>query len=228
MAHSRHPAHTPPGVGVELIIVDDDLYVRTALAAALHQRGGLTVHGTYPDGRTAVDAVQILTPTPGVALVDIAMPNMAGPETVRHLIAAAPTMKVLALTSIAEPEAAEAMLSAGAAGFLTKDTPVPAMIHTIRAAFAGLTVLSEPAAALLSITGSHLAAPSLPAADLDLIRRVSAGQSNQQIADALYLSLPTVKKRLARLMHEMDATNRVTLAVRAHEMGYLRTGPVVH
>ena len=213
-------ADTPAGAArsgsVRLIIVDDDLFVRSSLTRILRE-AQFEVIGSFADGAEA--AVAVATDPPDIALVDIRMPAMDGPEATAKIIAAAPSVRVIALTSLADDFAAAQMLAAGAVGFLAKDTPVNAIVHAIRSAADGLVVLSSPvsAAALakLSVPGGYALSPT----EAQVLRLVCAGRTNEEIGRVVYLSASTVKQQVTALMEKLGASNRVTLAVRAAELG---------
>lgn len=200
-----------------VIIVDDDLFVRSALADLLSQAAGVEIVGTYDDGDTALAEAACLRPD--VALVDIAMPRMNGPQTTRELLAISPATRVLALTSLTDPDSAAAMLSAGAIGFLPKDLPVAGMAHAIGAAHHGIAVMAG-AATPLRPTPSPLP-PATPLSDIErrILAAVVAGQTNSEIARLVFLSPSTVKHQVSALMNKLGASNRVTLAIQARALG---------
>lgn len=199
-----------------VIIVDDDLFVRTMLTQLLERAAGIEMLGAYANGAEAAKAAAELAPQ--VALVDINMPEIDGPQTTALLRAASPTTQVLALTSLADPSAAASMLHAGALGFLPKDLPLPALLHSIQAASHGVAVLAGGASGLIDKRGGGTA-PDLTDTELKVLQLLAAGHTNEQIAAQLYLGVSTVKHQVSVLLTKLGATNRVTLAVRAHELG---------
>jgi DNA-binding NarL/FixJ family response regulator len=199
-----------------VIIVDDDLFVRTMLTQILDRAAGVEVIASYANGADAAAAAAELRPD--VALVDINMPEVDGPQTVALLRAASPSTQVLALTSLASPAAAASMLHAGALGFLPKDLPLPALLHSIQAASHGVAVLAGGASGLVDKRAA-ITVPELTATELQVLRLLAAGHTNEQIAERLYLAASTVKHQVSVLLTKLGATNRVTLAVRAHELG---------
>ncbi len=199
-----------------VIIVDDDLFVRTALARLLSASSAIDVVGSYESGPDAITAA--IGETPEIALVDISMPNMDGVETTRRLLEAVPEIRVLALTSLADARSASAMLAAGAVGFLAKDLPTQAMIDSILAARHGVSILAGVATTLIT-TRPDEDAPPLAEIERRILTLVVAGNTNEQIARLVYLSPSAVKQNVSTLMTKLHATNRVTLAVRAVELG---------
>jgi DNA-binding NarL/FixJ family response regulator len=199
------------------MIVDDDLFVRTLLSDILGHAEGIEVMGAWEDGAAAARAAA--DDPPDVALVDIVMPLLDGPETTRRLRAASPTTQVLALTSLADPQWAAAMLDAGALGFLPKDLALPAMVHSIQTARYGVAVLAGGAFGLLAGRQAKPEPPALNETEIRILELVLAGRTNNEIARQVYLSPSTVKHQVSALMERLGATNRVTLAIRARELG---------
>lgn len=214
-----HPDHRADAGGslTRVMIVDDDLFVRTMLSDILGYAQGIEVVGAFEDGAEAVRAAA--ADPPDVALVDIVMPLLDGPETTRRLRRAAPETQVLALTSLADPEWAAAMLDAGALGFLPKDLPLAAMIHSIEAARYGVAVLAGGAFGLLGGRDRKPEIPALSETETRILELLLAGRTNNEIAQLVYLSPSTVKHQVSALMEKLGATNRVTLAIRARELG---------
>ncbi len=202
---------------IRVILVDDDPLVRTMLADCLDAAPGLVVRGTYASGADAVEALR--RDRPHVALVDIVMPDPDGPETTRLLRAASPRTQVLALTSLTDPQAAAAMLNAGALGFLPKDLAPEAIIHAVQSARHGLAVLGGAGATLVDRRNRPDVAELLTPTELTILRLIRDGRTTEQIAREVYLSSSTVKYHVNALMTKLGATNRVTLAIRAYELG---------
>ncbi|MFT4218457.1 MAG: response regulator transcription factor [Micropruina sp.] len=202
-----------------VIIVDDDLFVRTTLASELGARPDLVVRGTYQSGTDAVAALPV--DRPHVALVDVVMPDPDGPETTRLLRATSPETQVLALTSLTDPQAASAMLQAGALGFLPKDLAPEAIAHAVQSARHGLAVLGGAGTAMVERRNRVALAELLSPTERQILSLIRQGRTTEQIASEVYLSPSTVKYHVTALMAKLGATNRVTLAVRAVELGLL-------
>lgn len=200
-----------------VIIIDDDLFVRTALTGELSGTPGLVVRGSYASGTDAVAALPV--DRPHVALVDVVMPDPDGPETTRRLRAASPQTQVLALTSLTAPQAAAAMLSAGALGFLPKDIAPEAIIHAVHTARHGIAVLAGASAGLVDRRERSDVGGLLSPTERRILSLIRAGRTTEQIAREVYLSVSTVKYHVKALMEKLGATNRVTLAIRAVELG---------
>ena len=213
-----HQGDRPAGrpVLTRVVIVDDDLFVRSTLADLLSASPGIEIVATYDSGIEA--AGHAAEDRAHVALVDISMPALSGPETTARLRATSPSTRVLALTSLTDPAAAASMIAAGALGFLPKDLPPAAMVHAIEAARRGVSVLAGAGASLVGQQAPPADRPDLTDTEVAILRLVRDGRTNDQIAGQVYLSPSTVKYHVSALMTKLGATNRVTLAIKAHEL----------
>jgi len=166
-----HPVGGP--VLTRVVIVDDDLFVRSTLAGLLSAAPGIEVVATYDSGIEA--SAHAAGDRAHVTLVDISMPALGGPETTARLRAECPSTRVLALTSLTDPSAAAAMIAAGALGFLPKDLSVPAMVHAIEAARRGVSVLAGAGAELLGQQAPPVERPKLSDTEVAILRLVRDG-----------------------------------------------------
>lgn len=214
--------HPDPASGARqtrVVIVDDDLFVRTTLADLLRACPDLTIAHTYGDGTEALKGV--LADPPDVLLVDVSMPTMSGVELTRLVRKQAPSVQILALTSLTDEQTVSEMLRAGALGFLFKDTNHSAVADAIRAARSGLSVLSPKASGRLATPTRPDDAPELTQTEATILKLVAKGLTNDQIAQQVYLASSTVKYHIGMLTQKLGATNRVTLVVRAGELHLL-------
>jgi DNA-binding NarL/FixJ family response regulator len=202
------------------VIVDDDLLVRSMLADLLRSYRDIQIVNTFADGAEALKSV--VADPPDVMLVDVSMPEgMGGPELTRLIRERAPSIQILALTSLTDDKTVSAMLRAGALGFLFKDTTYDAVADAIRAARSGLSVLTPQAGNRLATQVNPDDAPALTDTEAKILKLVAEGLTNDQIAKEVYLSPSTVKYHVGMLTDKLGATNRVTLAVRAGEFHLL-------
>lgn len=214
------PRQNPTGraPAIRVVIVDDDMLVRSMLADLLRSYPDLNITNTYEDGAEALESV--LADPPDVMLVDVSMPKMSGPELTRLVREKAPSVQILALTSLTDERTVSEMLHAGALGFLFKDTSYEAVADAIRAARSGLSVLTPKARDRLA-TSVDNEAPELTEMESRILSLVAEGLTNEKIAQQVYLSPSTVKYHVGMLTEKLGATNRVTLAVRAGELHLL-------
>jgi DNA-binding NarL/FixJ family response regulator len=193
----------------------------------LDAQPGIEVVGVAADGRAAVELARSLRPD--VCLLDIRMPELDGIEATRLLAGpgVADPLAVVVITTFDLDEHVHGALKAGARGFLLKDAGPELLVQAVRAAAAGDALIAPSVTARLLETFSDAARAPAPAQPLEsltareeeVLVRVARGLTNAEIADALYISLGTVKSHLASLMAKIGARNRVELAMFAYETG---------
>jgi len=212
---------------ITVVLVDDQELVRTGLRALLEADGQLRVVGEADDGEAAVKLVR--QHRPEVVLMDLRMPGTDGLTATRRLRAdpALERTRIVVLTTFDdEADIVEAVRS-GAAGYLLKDTAgsdLRAAVHTVAA---GGNLLSPTIARQMM---EHLARlPAPPMADprlarladreLEVLARLSHGESNSEIGRALHLSPATVRTYVSRILTKLDARDRTELALMAQRSG---------
>ncbi|MEL6615485.1 MAG: response regulator transcription factor [Bacteroidota bacterium] len=210
---------------IRVLIADDQDVVRSGLAMLLGAQDGIEVIAQATNGHEAVQLARQLRPD--VCLLDIRMPVLDGLEATRRL--AGPDVErplaVVVVTTFDLDEYVFGALKAGARGFLLKDAGPELLAQAVRAAASGDALIAP------SVTGRLLgafasAAPAqtdlmepLTDREEDVLAAVARGLTNAEIADALFVSLSTVKTHLSSLMGKLEARNRVELAIWAHETG---------
>ena len=218
---------------IRVLLVDDDPLVRSALTLMLGGQADLTVVGEAGDGQGALAAVRRFGPD--VVLMDIRMPRLNGVETTRALHAERAEQsppRVIVLTTFDADDLVTAAIAAGADGFLLKDTPPDQIVAAIRAVADGEAILSASATASLirqvraddDRDRSEQARRRLAALtdrERDVAIAVAQGLSNAEIASRLYLSVPTVKAHVSRLLDKLRASNRVQIAIYVHDAGWV-------
>jgi DNA-binding NarL/FixJ family response regulator len=210
---------------IRVLVADDQDIVRAGLTMLLDAQPGIEVIGEAADGREAVTLAQRLRPD--VCLLDIRMPGMDGIEATRQLAGpdVADPMAVVVITTFDLDEYVHGALKAGARGFLLKDAGPALLSQAIRAAADGdaLIAPSITARLLATFAESHRGQPPpepvdpLTDREEEVLLHVAQGWTNAEIADALHLSLSTVKSHLASLMRKLNTRNRVEIAMWAYE-----------
>lgn len=216
---------------LRLVLVDDDLMVRSALAHYLAGASDMRIVLSTDDARQAIRAAE--SGEADLVLMDVHMPGMDGIEATGALKRAAPDVPVLVLTTFDEDVHMLGALAAGASGFLLKDIEPQALIDSIRvAAGGGRVVAPEPTRRLLDRAlaseeqagppASTAGQPALTARELSVVREVCRASSNRQIAQTLHISESTVKSYLSSVMDKFGVDSRLALALRAFEVGLVR------
>ena len=215
---------------IRVLVTDDDPLVRAGLSLMLGGAAALEVVAEAADGRAAVEAVA--AHEVDVVLMDLRMPVMDGIEATRAISARPDAPKVLVLTTFDADDYVVRALSAGAAGFLLKDTPPPQIVAAIEKVAAGEPMLSPAVTENLirkvtadstdsRRTGATRLVDTLTDRELEVARAIGHGRSNAEIASDLYMSVATVKAHISRIFTKLDAGNRVQVAITMHEAGRL-------
>jgi DNA-binding NarL/FixJ family response regulator len=215
---------------IRVLLVDDDPLVRAGLRLMLRSAQDIDVIGEAADGAAAITAAAELVPD--VVLMDIRMPGTDGVTATAAITAAlstqaqaAPGPRVVALTTFDADELVRQAITAGAVGYLVKDTPPAEIISAVRAVAAGQGVLSPAVTGplLAQMRGAAAARPpagaSKPGLDVLTEREravalaVTDGATNAEIGRQLYVSAATVKATISRILAKLELDNRVQLAV---------------
>jgi DNA-binding NarL/FixJ family response regulator len=218
-----------------VLIVDDQALLRQGLVMMIGAQPDMEVVGEAATGTEAVAAAARLLPD--VIVMDIRMPGMDGVAATRQICAAQPPgtgARVIMLTTFDLDEYVVAALQAGASGFLLKDAMPADIIAAVRIVSAGEALLAPTVTRRLLdrfATSPQLAA-MVPPPGLDLLtdreREVMAlvvrGLSNSEIRQQLYLSEPTVKTHVGRILMKLGVRDRVQLVVLAYEHGLVERG----
>ncbi|MEV7547683.1 response regulator transcription factor [Streptomyces sp. NPDC089915] len=211
-----------------MLIADDDEVTRSGLRLLLGAQPGITVVGEAADGVEAVEQTRLLRPD--VVLMDVRMPRCNGIEATRRILAEVPDPpKVMVITTFESDSHVTAALGAGASGFVLKRFPVARIAQAVRIVAAGEEILF-PADLRRMVTARPLdSADALPAAALTpreeaVLRLMSTGRSNPDIAHALTVSLETVKTHVGNVLTKLGAQNRTHAVVIAYESGLVVPG----
>jgi len=215
---------------IRVLVTDDDPLVRAGLSLMLGGAARLEVVAEAAHGREAVDAVR--AQDVDVVLMDLRMPVMDGIEATRAISTGPDAPKVLVLTTFDADDYVVRALSAGAAGFLLKDTPPPQIVDAIERVAAGEPTLSPAVTEHLirrvtadSSDTRRTAAvdrvETLTERELEVAQAIGHGRSNAEIAADLFMSVATVKAHISRIFAKLDAGNRVQVAITMHDAGRL-------
>ncbi|WP_417555954.1 response regulator [Microbacterium sp.] len=210
---------------IRVLIVDDDPLVRSALSHFVSRGDEVEVIGEAENGLEAIDFLE--HDRPDVVMMDVQMPEMNGIEATAAIIQRWPDIRILAVTTLDGSETVLPMLSAGASGYLLKDSSAESILDGVREVYSGASSLSPRIASLLvkhvretePEAGAAEALEMLTDRESEVLERLAQGMSNAEIAQSLIVSEGTVKAHLGRIMAKWHVRDRVQILVTAAHAG---------
>ena len=213
---------------IRVLLADDQTLVRSGFRMILRAETDIEVVGEAANGGEAVALSRELKPD--VVLMDVRMPNLDGIEATRQIIdGTKETPRVLVLTTFDLDEYVYEALRAGASGFLLKDAPEEQLVSGIRIVAGGGSLFAPAVTRRLIERFAGAAPPKPPPAlaeltprELEVLRLLSRGLSNEEIAGELVVSEHTAKTHVAHILNKLDLRDRVQAVVLAYESGIVR------
>ncbi len=212
---------------IRVLIADDHAVVREGTRRILEQEPDIQVVAEASDGETTVN--QALSCKPDVAIIDIAMPKLDGIEATKQIKAADPSITILILSAYDDEQFIFSLLEAGAAGYLLKSIRGQELVDAIRAVHSGESVLHPSVARKVlnrfgrstSTVQENASTELLSDRELDVLKLVTKGLSNKDIADQLCLSIRTVQGHLGNIFNKLMVSSRTEAVVRALKEGWV-------
>jgi NarL family two-component system response regulator LiaR len=207
---------------IRILIVDDHAIVREGQHALIDTEPGMEVVGEATDGFEAVEMADTLQPD--VILLDLLMPHKDGIEASEEIKAENPEARILVLTSFTEDEKVYAAIKAGAMGYLLKDSSPHEILSAIRQVYRGETSMNPSIAKKLmhELQRSSNLSPTedpLTPREVEILKLVAQGLSNQQIAEKLVISERTVRTHVTNILGKLHLANRTQAALYALREG---------
>ena len=207
---------------IRILLVDDHAIVREGQRALLDTEPGMEVVGEAKDGVEAVDLAQTLQPA--VILMDLHMPRKDGLAAIAEIKSQNPDARILVLTSFTEDEKVYAAIKAGATGYLMKDALPQEILSAVRQVYQGETSMQPAVAKKLMRElqrDSHLTPTEEPltAREVEILKLVAHGLSNQDIAEQLVISERTVRTHVTNILGKLHLANRTQAALYALREG---------
>ncbi len=194
-------------MSIRLLIVDDHAKVHMAISAMMSRIDDIDIVGQANDGEQALALCDQVRPD--VILMDVIMPGMDGVEATRQIKERHPGIKILALSSFKDEDPVRLMLRAGAIGYVLKDASISEIAHSIRAAYAGQSILAPEVIQMLLQPQGDPGAYGLTERELEVLHLMVEGLNNTEIADRLIIGLSTAKFHVSNILTKLGVTNRI-------------------
>ncbi|MGF7087774.1 DNA-binding NarL/FixJ family response regulator [Kroppenstedtia sanguinis] len=211
---------------IRILLVDDHPMVLKGLSLFLGTREEVEIVGEASNGAEALEKVKQLCPD--VVLMDLMMPVMDGVEATRRIQKIHPEVKVVVLTSFSDQDHVLPAIRAGAVGYQLKEIEAEELVATIQDAYQGKTQLHPQAAGHLvhqftsSSSGFHKpeGLEMLTPREQDVLRLITKGMSNKEIAAQLVIAEKTVKTHVSGILSKLDLQDRTQAAIHAMKQGW--------
>lgn len=204
---------------IRVLLVDDHEMVRMGLAAYLSTEEDIEVVGEASSGEEGVRLARELQPD--VILMDLVMDGIGGVEATRRVRETCPASKVIVLTSFIDDEKVYPVIEAGAFSYLLKTSRATEIARAIRSAAAGEPVLESRVAGKIMARFRHGQEPSpheqLTPRELEVLKLIGQGKSNQEIANQLYIGIKTVKTHVSNILSKLNVEDRTQAAIYVHQ-----------
>ena len=201
---------------IRILIADDHTVVRDGLTAIIGMQTDMKIIGEAVNGAEACEL--FLKHSPDIMLLDLRMPKMDGVDVVRIVRETRPDARIIIVTTYAGDEGIFRSLKAGAKGCLLKDSPRHEIIEAVRNVFAGGHHIPGSIASKVS---QHALKPHLTLREMEVIARMTRGESNKEIGGGLFVSEGTVKTHVKSILAKLNASSRTEAAAIARRRGLI-------
>ena len=209
---------------IHVLLADDHNVLRQGMAQVLDMQPDMQVVAQAENGEEAVRLAQLYRPE--IILMDINMPGMDGVAAARRITAEQPDTGIIILTMYRRDDYVFEAIKAGASGYLLKEIELDELLAAIRAVAQGEAVIDSAIASRVLAefrrpdpVDTTETKPNLDERDVDILRLLAQGLSNQEIADQLYIAEKTVRNRLSGIFRRLHLENRTQAALYALQEG---------
>lgn len=221
---------------IRVLIADDHQVVREGLSAILRTKEDIEVVGEVKDGTEAVEQARRLKPD--VILMDISMPRMNGVEATRQIRREQPEIGVVVLTMYDDENYIYDLVKAGATGYLLKDSDSSQIVKAIKTVARGESLIHPSVASKILHEFTSMAqgkgqpvkkrAQELSDREVEVLKLVSDGKTNKEIANVLNLSEKTIKNHVRNIFHKLQVYDRTQAAIHGLRKGLIRLDGQTH
>ncbi|WP_102261760.1 response regulator transcription factor [Mesobacillus jeotgali] len=209
---------------IRVVVVDDHEMVRKGIISYLETEPAIEIVGEADGGKKAVSLVKDTKPE--VVLMDLLMENGSGIEATREILSFYPECKIIIITSFYDDEQVFPAIEAGAFSYMLKTASASEVIKAIEKASRGETVI-EPKVAnrMMKRLRPQERKPhdELTERELDVLKCIGEGMTNQQISEELFIGVKTVKTHVSNILGKLGLSDRTQAAVYANRNGLIKT-----
>lgn len=206
-------------MNIGISIVEDDPGIRSGLVRILKRGPGITCLGQYASAEEALKELPVANPPPDIVLMDINLPGINGVECVRRLKARLPQVQFMMVTVYEDPEQIFEALSAGATGYMLKQTPPKELLEAIRDMHHGGAPMSSQIArkVVLSFQVGPVAGQtdSLSPREQEILGWLAKGFLIKEISDRLGISFDTARSHIRRIYEKLQVHSRAQAVAKA-------------
>ncbi|MFY3793109.1 response regulator [Ureibacillus sp. MALMAid1270] len=209
---------------VRILLVEDQAIVRNGLKMIIEQDSEFQVVAEASNGIEALKMIEKVHID--LIIMDVRMPEMNGIEATKRIRTRFPNMRIIILTTFDDDEYAYQTLKDGAMGFILKSSPPEKLLTSIHSVLDGGMVIQEDVAAKLmpkllqqQYTSFEKQPIPLSERELEIVKLVGEGKTNKEIANALFLSVGTVKNHITNILQELELRDRTQIAIYAIKNG---------
>lgn len=211
------------GRKIKVLLADDHTILREATAELVDHQPDMQVVGQAGTGQETLEAIAVLRPD--VVVMDIAMPRIDGLQATGNIVTNYPETRVLVLSAHEDAEHVISLLRAGATGYLHKTVSLNELLEAIRSTSRGESVLPPSIASVVVkyLSGGESAPQKVEITEreVEVIRLVAQGMTNDQIAQQLHLSKRTIEAHLTHIFNKLNVCSRTEAALIAQKRGWI-------
>jgi len=205
---------------VKILLADDHSIVLDGLRRIIEDCEDMEVLAEAPDGASALEAA--MQEQPDIAVIDISMPDIDGLELINRLLSQYPHLPIVVLTVHEDRQYMFRAVQAGAMGYITKRSASEQLVQAIRKVQAGKRFFPEEVAEALALQVSQKGANtdlpgSLSMRELQVLKRLALGSTNQEIAESYNISVKTVDTHRQRILKKLGLRNNADISRFAHQ-----------
>ena len=208
---SEHP------VRIRVLSVDDHPLLREGIAAIINSQPDMFLEAAASSGREGIQSFR--EHQPDVTLMDLRLPDLSGIDALIAIRSEFPAARVIMLTTFSGDIDIQRALKAGAYGYILKSTPRKDLVESIRKVHSGKKSVPPEVAAHLA---EHMSGESLTEREIDVLRHLTGGNRNRDIAERLFISEETVKVHVKHIMEKLGASDRTQAVAIAARRGIIQ------